>query len=99
MNDILAREINLPPLGALEYNTLLFGCHSEEEHSYGQGNYSIPQNNSKQLVYAGFAGVYQTILKSKRENSLSEGLYENLRQGNWLLNYYLGRIKRFKHMK
>lgn len=86
-------------MGALEYNTLLFGCHNEEEHNYGQGNYSIPEESYKQLVYAGFAGVYQTILKAKRENKLSEGLFENLRKGNWLLNYYLERLKRYKHMK
>lgn len=42
MNEILARPISLPPLGALEYNALLYGAHPEEEHNYGQGNYSIP---------------------------------------------------------
>ena len=91
--------MNLPPLGALEYNTLLYGCHIEEEHNYGQGNYSIPEDNYRQLAYAGFAGVYQTILKAKRENRLNEGLFDNLRHGNWLLNYYLDRLKRYKHMK
>jgi hypothetical protein len=28
---LITREINLPPLGALEYNTLLYGCHAEGE--------------------------------------------------------------------
>ena len=71
MNEILTREISLPPLGALDFNTLLFGCHAEEQHNYGQGNYSIPEEKYKQLVYAGFAGVYHTILKAKRDNRLS----------------------------
>ena len=38
------------------------------------------------------------ILRAKKENRLSEGLFSNLREGNWLLDFYLGRLKRFKHI-
>jgi hypothetical protein len=59
----------------------------------------IPQNGYKQVVYAGFAGIYHTIIKAKKDNSLSERLFENLRQGDWLFDYYLGRLRRYKHLE
>ena len=64
---------------------------------YGHSNYVIPQDEFRQLVYAGFGGVYQRVIKAKRENRLGEGLFENLRQGNWLLDFYLDRVRKFKH--
>jgi hypothetical protein len=42
MNEIIERHIVLPPLGALEYNSILFGCSAEEECNYGKSNYSVP---------------------------------------------------------
>jgi len=64
---------------------------------YGQGNYVIPQEGNSQLVYGGFGGVFERVLKAKRDNMLSAGLFDNLRQGNWLLDFLLNRLRKFKH--
>lgn len=58
----------------------------------------IPQDHNHQLVYAGFGGVFQTVLRVKRTKNLNEGVYQNLREGNWLMDYYLNRCRRYKHL-
>jgi len=50
------------------------------------------------LVYAGFAGAFQAVLRAKKTTNLNEALFQNLREGNWLLDYYLNRVRRFKHL-
>lgn len=92
--ELLARPFILPPLHALSYNLLMYCIASEEEHSTGQSNYCIPQAQSKQLVYAGFAGIRRMLMEAKRHNALELGLFSNIREGNWLMEYYIGRIKR-----
>ena len=50
------------------------------------------------MVYAGFSGAFQMDLRAKRATNLNEGLFQNLREGNWLLDYYLNRVRRYKHI-
>ena len=38
------------------------------------------------------------VLRAKRATNLNEGLFQNLREGNWLLDYYLNRVRRYKHI-
>lgn len=38
------------------------------------------------------------IKSAKKNNKLSGNLFDNLRQGRWLLHYYVRRIKRFKNL-
>lgn len=87
--ELVGKPINLPPLGALDYNMILFGTAKEEETRFGQSNYSIPQDKNRQLVYAGFSGIYTLIKEAKRYNKTDLGLFSNLREGKWLLNYYI----------
>ena len=94
----MSKPIFLPKLGPLEMNSLFFNCSQEEEHLHGQSSYVIPQAGNRQLVYAGFAGVFSTILQSKRTCNLSDGLLANLREGNWLMDYYLHRCRRHSHL-
>ena len=74
---MLKQPINLPPLGALDYNLLLFGIAREEECRFGESNYVLPNNH--QLIYAGFGGVIQMIKRAKKYNNLSGNLFDNLR--------------------
>lgn len=73
---------------------MLYDCSREEEAVWGVSNYTIPQDGNKQLVYGGFASIFIAIKNAKKENDLSIKLYDNLRDGNWLMDYYLSRLKR-----
>lgn len=77
---------------------ILYGCAREEEAIYGISNYIIPQDANKQLVYGGFAGIFIAIKNAKKENDLSVKLFDNLRQGDWLMDYYLNRLKRYSSL-
>lgn len=57
----------------------------------------IPQENKK-LVYGGFGGILREIKLAKRYNNLSSKLFDNIREGDWLLEYYVGRLKRVKKL-
>lgn len=89
------RPIKLPELSALDVNMILYGCSKEEESIYGGSNYTIPQDGNKQLVYGGFGGIFIALKNAKKENDLSIKLYDNLREGNWLMDYYISRLKRY----
>lgn len=38
------------------------------------------------------------VERAKRYNTLSSGLFNNVREGNWLADYYVGRLKKFKYL-
>ena len=75
----------------------MYGIDQEESNKYGLFTYFLPKCNKK-LIFAGFGGIIKDIEKAKRYNDLSIGLFDNLREGNWLLDYYIDRLKRFKHL-
>ena len=97
VNELCRIPIKLPDLGALDYNLLMFGVNSEELARFGQANYVLPKSG-KQLIYGGFGGIYKEIMTAKKHNILSLELFDNLREGNWLLDYYIERTKRFKNL-
>lgn len=57
----------------------MYGSTREEETIYGSSNYVIPQNNNQQLVYGGFAAIFTMIKNAKKDNNLSDKLFDNLR--------------------
>ena len=98
MEELDKLPLKFPSLGTLDYNLLLFGINSEELNRFGQANYVLPKSG-KQLVFGGFGGIYQDIINAKKYNNLSLELFDNLRQGNWLLDYYIQRVRRFKNLE
>jgi glycogen debranching enzyme len=50
------------------------------------------------LIFGGFGGIIAQLQKAKRFNILSCGIFDSLREGDWLLDYYISRLKRFKHL-
>ena len=84
-------------MGCLDYNFIMYGIDQEESHKYGSSTYFLPKCNKK-LIFAGFGGIIKEIERAKKNNDLSIGLFDNLREGNWLLDYYIDRLKRFKHL-
>lgn len=75
----------------------MYGADNEELTRFGEANYVLPKSHRK-LIYGGFGGILAELKKAKRENILSLELFDNLREGDWILDYYLRRVKRFKNL-
>ncbi|KHN98954.1 glycogen debranching enzyme [Metarhizium album ARSEF 1941] len=81
-------------LNLIDLNFLMYRCEAEELDSSGgrDGTYDIPGHGK--LVYAGLQGWWSLMKRIIRENDLAHPLCQNLRQGNWSLDYILGRVQR-----
>lgn len=77
-----------------DLNFALYRCEAEErDASDGKdGVYSIPGYG--QLVYAGLQGWYSILKNVIRDNDLAHPLCQNLRDGQWALDYIVGRFER-----
>ncbi|KAA6394530.1 MAG: glycogen debranching enzyme [Streblomastix strix] len=84
-------------LTLLDLNWLLFSSESEERDSTQgrRGAYHI--NELRQpLTYCGIAGVAPLLEAVANTDDLGHPLLENLRQGNWLIDYLLTRLEEEK---
>jgi len=81
-------------LDLIDLNFLLYKCEAEERDSSGgrDGVYEIPGYGK--LVYAGLQGWWSILKNIIRENNLAHPLCQNLRDGQWALDYTVGRIER-----
>ncbi|CAK7568449.1 MAG: bifunctional 4-alpha-glucanotransferase/amylo-alpha-1,6-glucosidase [Sporothrix epigloea] len=81
-------------LSLVDLNFLLYRCEAEErDSSAGQdGAYNLPGYGS--LVYAGLQGWYSILKDVVPENNLAHPLCQNLRDGQWALDYIVGRLER-----
>lgn len=70
-----------------ELNHLLFRCKDEElDISEGKrGPYGLPK--SGQFVYAGLQSLVHIFDKLKADVDMGHEFCDNIRQGNWLLEY------------
>ncbi len=81
-------------LDLTDLNFLLYRCDAEErDSSAGQdGVYSIPDYGP--LVYAGLQGWWSVLEPVIRRNDLGHPLCNHLRQGQWALDFVVGRLER-----
>ncbi|KAL2136999.1 hypothetical protein VTI74DRAFT_10475 [Chaetomium olivicolor] len=81
-------------LDLVDLNFLLYKCEPEErDASEGRdGVYDIP--NHGKLVYAGLQGWWSLLKDIIRDNNLAHPLCQNLRDGQWALDYIVGRLER-----
>ncbi|KAE8356641.1 glycogen debranching enzyme [Aspergillus coremiiformis] len=81
-------------LGLVDLNFVLYRCDAEErDSSDGQdGVYDIP--NHGPLVYAGLQGWWSVLETIIRYNELGHPLCDHLRQGQWALDYIVGRLEK-----
>ncbi|KAL2795363.1 hypothetical protein BJX66DRAFT_301940 [Aspergillus keveii] len=79
-------------LSLIDLNFVLYRCEAEERDSSGgqDGVYSIP--NHGPLVYAGLQGWWSVLENIIRYNDLGHALCDHLRQGQWPLDYVVGRL-------
>ena len=81
-------------LDLIDLNFVLYRCEAEERDStHGQsGLYNIP--NFGPLVYAGLQGWWSVLEQIVRNNDLAHPLCDNLRNGQWALDYIVERMQR-----
>lgn len=80
-------------LDLVDLNFLMYRCEAEElNYSDGKdGVYDIPGYGK--LVYAGLQGWWSLLEGIVRENNLGHALCQNLRDGQWALDFILGRLE------
>lgn len=81
-------------LSLVEMNFLLYRSDPEERDSSGgrDGVYKIPQYGP--LVYAGLQGWWSVLRNIIKANDLGHPLCTHLRDGQWALDYIVGRLER-----
>jgi glycogen debranching enzyme len=75
-----------------DLNALLYRAEAEERDTSGgaDGTYDIP--NYGKLVYCGLQGWISILKDIIHENNLGHPLCDHLRQGEWALDYIVGRL-------
>lgn len=81
-------------LGLVDLNFVLYKSEPEErDFSDGHdGVYNIPGYGK--LVYAGLQGWWSVLEDIIKDNNLGHPLCQNLRDGQWALDYIVGRLER-----
>lgn len=81
-------------LSLVDLNFALYRCDAEErDSSNGQdGVYNIPKHGP--LVYAGLQGWWSMLEDIIKYNQLGHPLCDHLREGQWALDYLVGRMER-----
>ncbi|KAF5561498.1 glycogen debranching enzyme [Fusarium phyllophilum] len=81
-------------LSLTDLNFLMYRCEAEERaESDGQdGVYDIPGHGK--LVYAGLQGWWSLLKNIIKDNNLAHPLCQNLRDGEWALDYIIARLQR-----
>jgi glycogen debranching enzyme len=83
------REVDL-----VDLNFVLYRCEAEElaESDGKDGCYDIPGHGK--LVYAGLQGWWSVLKDIIKNNDLAHALCQNLRNGQWALDYISGRLEK-----
>ena len=78
----------------VDLNFVLYRCDAEElDSSEGKdGVYDIPGHGK--LVYAGLQGWWSVLKNIIQDNDLAHPLCQHLRNGQWALDYVVGRLER-----
>ena len=80
-------------LSLAEINHLLYRCGNEEKDISGgcRGPYGLPDRSP--FVYAGLQGPLHKLQQLKLSGDMGHPLLDNIRQGDWLLDYTLARVE------
>lgn len=78
----------------IDLNFILYKCDAEERDSSDgkDGVYDIPDHGK--LVYAGLQGWWSVLKTVIAKNNLAHPLCQHLRDGQWALDYIVGRMER-----
>ncbi|XP_072940329.1 glycogen debranching enzyme isoform X2 [Epargyreus clarus] len=89
--DALGLAPALAELDLADFNTLLYCCDAEERERGAGGVYDVPGHGP--LVYAGLQGVMSLLDEVRAGDDLGHPLCDNLRAGDWLLEYQWRRLE------
>lgn len=90
--DPLGLRPALADLDLADFNALLFRCDAEEREAGGGGAYDVPGWGP--LPYAGLQGVASLLAELAPADALGHPLCDNLRAGDWLVEYAWRRLER-----
>jgi len=81
-------------LSLIDLNFVLYRCDAEERDASGgeDGVYDIPKSGP--LVYAGLQGWWSILEDIIKYNRLGHPLCDHLRDGQWALDYLVGRMEK-----
>ncbi|XP_040158875.1 glycogen debranching enzyme isoform X1 [Anopheles arabiensis] len=85
----------LSKLDLVDFNKLLYCC-AEEERDNGGGPYNVEGYGD--LVYCGLQGVMSILSEIGPNNDLGHPLANNLRNGNWLIDYCSQRLMKYEKL-
>ncbi|XP_066539576.1 glycogen debranching enzyme-like [Hoplias malabaricus] len=85
----ISLEFLMSKLSLAELNMLLFRCDAEEQDD-GGGCYNIPSWMT--LKYGGLQGFVSVLSDIRPKNDLGHPFCDNLRQGDWMLDYISSRL-------
>ncbi|KAK2754210.1 hypothetical protein FQN54_007089 [Arachnomyces sp. PD_36] len=87
--DVAFQELDL-----IDLNSVLYRCDAEERDSSDgkDGVYVIPKHGA--LVYAGLQGWWSVLENIVKYNELGHPLCDHLRDGQWALDYIVGRMEK-----
>lgn len=87
-------EVNLTDL-----NYILYRCDPEERDATDNkdGTYNVPGHGN--LVYAGLQGWWSVLRDIVNDNDLGHPLCNHLREGQWALDYCVGRLERISEKR
>lgn len=81
-----------------ELNILLYRCSPEESSEQINSDvYSLPAPTNS-LIYAGLQGFINILEHECLQNNLGHPMFDNLRQGNWMLDFISSRLHKYAQM-
>lgn len=80
-------------------NHILFRCQEEEHDISGgkRGPYGL--ENYGQFPYAGLASTFHMLRKTKLYNDMGAEVFCNIRAGDWLIDYCVGRLAEYQRQE
>ena len=75
-----------------DFNFVLFRCAEEDHVEINMGVYDIPRFGP--FVYGGLQGIMSILPKIREHNDMGHPICDNLRQGNWLMEYITARLSK-----
>jgi glycogen debranching enzyme len=80
-----------------ELNIILYRCENEEQSDIKSGTYGLSKHGA--LVYAGLQGVINILEHERLPNNLGHEMFDNLRNGDWLMNYLCDRLRKYANLQ
>ncbi|KAJ3036051.1 hypothetical protein HDV00_003098 [Rhizophlyctis rosea] len=81
-------------LDIVEINVALYRAGAEEQDSIADGAYDVPDFGP--FSYCGLQGFASALQPIARTNDLGHPIFSNIRNGPWMPDYVVGRVKKYE---